>query len=315
MIIDTETHLIYRMWPIEANPELSRVFRLTWHEHSGALLVDEMDRANVDHAIVISYDGSDLSGPFKKTGSTPEDFVGGRKYTLASVREYPSRLLWFATLRDPRLDTSLRRMRTDVADGAYGFKIFPALFPLTLVDPALMSVYKVCANEDRRLIISFENTAPPNTPSVVEYLQQLPKLLRAFPDLRVQLNHGACIDPLDANVDEVARAVEGYDNVFLSTSYLGLVWEDESEYPFPRYLERLRKLKEHVGAEKIMWGTDWPWPESWLKYPQAVDAVRKHASFMSQSEKRLFLGENAQRFLGERLPGEAKRRNGQLPPM
>src|SRR5262245_10955397 len=70
--IDTETHLIFRMWPVEANPDYSRVFRLTSQEHSGDLLVDEMDRANVDHAIVISYDAIDLAGSLKQGGSTPE---------------------------------------------------------------------------------------------------------------------------------------------------------------------------------------------------------------------------------------------------
>ena len=46
-----------------------------------------------------------------------------------------------------------------------------------------------------------------------------------------------------------------------------------------------------------MWATDWPWLEHFFRYPQAVDAIRKHAHFFTETEKAAFLGGNAERFM------------------
>jgi hypothetical protein len=46
-----------------------------------------------------------------------------------------------------------------------------------------------------------------------------------------------------------------------------------------------------------MWATDWPWFEDKFKYQQGVDCIRKHADFMTEQEKALFLGGTAARFM------------------
>jgi predicted TIM-barrel fold metal-dependent hydrolase len=57
-----------------------------------------------------------------------------------------------------------------------------------------------------------------------------------------------------------------------------------------------------VGVEKLLWATDWPWLETHMTYPQAVDSIRKHANFFSANEKEAFLGGNAYSFIEELLP-------------
>jgi predicted TIM-barrel fold metal-dependent hydrolase len=297
VVIDSETHVIFRAWPIETNPGRSRVERFTWHEHSGDLLVDEMDRAGVDRAILISYDGQDVEWFLRSIGSTPEDFVTGKKYTRAAMAKHPERFYWFSTLKDPRLAASLDIVRADFADGARGLKIFPSFLVLAADDPALMAVYRMCVEADRRVILSFEDAHPPETPSIPEFFEQLDRLMRELPDLRVQLNHAGCVDPLEPEAEVVFRTVEKHPNTWLSTAAMGLIWDDGTEYPFPNYLSRLRRLRDEVGAERLLWGTDWPHFSHYMLYPQAVDAVRKHADFFSEQEKRLFLGLNAERFL------------------
>ena len=34
-----------------------------------------------------------------------------------------------------------------------------------------------------------------------------------------------------------------------------------------------------------MWATDWPWFDWAFKYEQGVNAIRKHADFLSEQEK------------------------------
>lgn len=301
MIIDTESHVIFRLWPIESNPTQSRVRRYTWHEHSGDLFVDEMDRAGVDRAFLISYDAEDILWYLQLNGSVAEDCVSGKKYTLSAVRKYPDRFIWFTTIKDPRRPDTLDRLRADFEEGAVGIKIFPAFFPIAMDDPAMLGVLRLCAELDRRVIIAFEDTKPPETPSVSEYFEQLDRVLAQFPGVRFQINHAGCVDPLSADAEAVFKVTGAHENMILSTAWTGMIWDDGTEYPFPNYLRRLERLKEAVGVDKLMWGTDWPWLEHEMKYPQAVDAIRKHATFLTEAEKRQFLGENAKRFVEGRV--------------
>jgi predicted TIM-barrel fold metal-dependent hydrolase len=313
MVIDTESHVIYRIFPRESNPDRPMTFRLSWHEHSGDLFVAEMDRAGVDKAFLISYDGDDIRWYLEILAENADlpDMMGGRKYTLESgVKKHPDRFLWFATLKDPRRPDTAQRTKRDLGDGALGMKIFPAHLQLSLTDPLLMDIYRIVAEAGRRIILSFEDTRPPRTASVAEYFEQLDQMLGRFPDLKVQINHAGAgdpreriSDPLNPESKLVIDVVNKHENVWLSTAWLGKVWDDESEYPFRKYLSRLERLYRGVGAEKLFWATDWPWLEEYQTYQQAVNSIRLHANFFSENEKRLFLGDNALSFVEDLLPG------------
>lgn len=302
MIIDSETHVIYRAWPIETNPSRSRVEGFTWHEHSGDLLADEMDRSGVDRTFLISYDGHDVEWFLRSIGTTPEDFITGKKYTRAAIDSHSGRFWWFSALKDPRRAENVDAVRADFAAGAVGLKIFPSFLVLAADDPSLMEIYRLCIEENRRVILSFEDAHPPETCSVPEFFDQLDGVLTEFPDLYVQLNHAGCVDPLTDELSIVAPVVNRHPNVWVSTAMMGLVWDDGTEYPFPNYLRRLERLRDAIGIDKMLWGTDWPHLAHQMHYPQAVDAVRRHATFMTDSEKALFLGGNAERFMGDIPP-------------
>jgi predicted TIM-barrel fold metal-dependent hydrolase len=299
MIIDSETHVIYRAWPIETNPSRSRVEGFTWHEHSGDLLSDEMDRAGVDRTFLISYDGYDVEWYLRSIDTTPEDFITGKKYTRAAIAAHPDKFWWFSTLKDPRNPDNLQLVRDDFDDGAIGLKIFPSFLVIAADDPSLMEVYRMCIEGNRRVILSFEDAHPPETRSIPEFFQELDRVLTELPDLRVQLNHGGCIDPLTEDIDVVAPVVNAHANVWVSTAMMGLLWDDGTEYPFPNYQRRLERFKDAIGIEKMLWGTDWPHQTQYMLYPQAIDAIRLHSTFMDDHEKDQFLGLNAERFIGD----------------
>lgn len=163
MIIDTETHVIYRVFAREVRPETPMTFRPSWHEHSGELLVAEMDRAGVDQTFLISYDADDIDWFYRFLGMEGDlsDTFGGRQYTLESgIKKFPSRFFWFATMKNVVRADSLDRTRKDLADGAVGMKVFPTYMNLAVDDPRLMEAYKVVAEAGRRLILSFEDTLP-----------------------------------------------------------------------------------------------------------------------------------------------------------
>jgi hypothetical protein len=71
------------------------------------------------------------------------------------------------------------------------------------------------------------------------------------------------IDPLNDEAKIIFDVVNRHDSVWLLIAWLGKVWDDESEvwddepkYPHPRYLARLQRLYENVGAEKLSWAND-----------------------------------------------------------
>ena len=72
---------------------------------------------------------------------------------------------------------------------------------------------------------------------------------------------------------------------------------EREEYPFVAWQEKVHALAEEIGYDRIMFASDWPYVDATTKYFELVDAVRKHADWLSSREKRWFLGENAARFM------------------
>jgi predicted TIM-barrel fold metal-dependent hydrolase len=252
LVIDTETHVIYRIFPREANPERPMTFRQSWHEHSGDLLAAEMDRSGVDKTFMISYDADDIAWSFRFLGVDGDlsDQFGGRKYTLESaVKKHPGRFIWSATLKHVERPDTMERMLRDIADGAVGIKTFPPYMQRRVDDPQLVEVYRWLAEHNRRVILSFEDTLPPHTPSLTECFEQLDRVLTELPDLKVQINHagaGNVSDPVSDPLNDAARiifdVVNRHDNVWLSAAWLSKNWDDLHEYPFVNYLARLERL-------------------------------------------------------------------------
>jgi predicted TIM-barrel fold metal-dependent hydrolase len=303
MIIDTETHIMQFARPARLNPHMSMTKHYTWHEHAAELLIAEMDVAGVDKVFCISYDAEDIWWGMRQRGFSIEDFGGGRKYTLLGVRNFPDRLLWFNTLKDPRKYDVPALIEQDKNDGVTGLKVFPGFMGIDLDDAKLLESLQVAERLGLPLLISFEVLRPPTTRSLAEYCEQLPRLLEQLPDLQVCLLHAGCADPLTPAIDAVAALTREYPQLYLSTAYPGEVWDDGTEYPFPNYLRRMKRLAELVGPEKMMWGTDWPWFEHAFKYPQAVDAIRLHADFLDDAGRQAFLGGTAVEFLSKASNG------------
>ena len=78
----------------------------------------------------------------------------------------------------------------------------------------------------------------------------------------------------------------------------GITWLFNSEfYPFPSAIKAIREAIDIAGIEKLMWGSDYPRTITAITYRMSYDFVIKSKE-LSEQEKSLFLGENAQRFYG-----------------
>ena len=70
------------------------------------------------------------------------------------------------------------------------------------------------------------------------------------------------------------------------------------EYPWSETESALRECVEHVGADRLIYGTDMPMVARFSTYRQTLDYYRKHCEFLSESERRSIIGGTAARVLG-----------------
>ena len=296
-VVDTETHVFVRCWPIETNPQMSAVDPFTRAEHSGAVLAAEMERCGVDVAILIGYDGYDFKSFMERYGSGPADFMGGRAYTRGWAARHRERFRYVTTLHDPRAHPdALEELARELEAGAVGVKFFPAYLNVLADAPEIRAAFDILRERSAAAAFGFEDTVPPATPSLPAMYESLARLAADYPDVPIQLNHGANADADSPEIDLLFEVVRAHPSILVSTSVLGGVlmhWADGWRYPFPEYLRKLAVYAEGLGPDRIAWGTDWPWFEGVAKYPQFLQAIVDHATFLSDEGKRLYLGGNA----------------------
>jgi hypothetical protein len=78
----------------------------------------------------------------------------------------------------------------------------------------------------------------------------------------------------------------------------GITWLYNSEfYPYPTAIRSIRQAADWVGWDRLMWGSDYPRTITAITYRMSYDFVSKSPE-LSDEQKALFLGGNAQRFYG-----------------
>jgi predicted TIM-barrel fold metal-dependent hydrolase len=299
MIIDTETHVFKRFIYSRSTGDNTLANPITWHEHSGDLLVQEMNVAGVDKVILASYDIDDVMWYLKilvpEGWIGSDDYIGGAKYTYQFIKKYPDRFIWFDAINPLEADC-VDWIEDKVKMGLKGVKWLPAFYGegSSVDGPEAHAVFETCVRLNLPAVLSFEEIMAnaPYTPS--EYGQQLVAAAERFPDLKIGLYHAGYGLPNMLEKEATIRTVKRYDNLYMSTA---LFWVGDNEYPFHSYMAILKELAERVGVDKLMWATDWPWTEWFCKYRQMVTAVQNHATFLSDAEKARFMGGTAMEFL------------------
>ena len=155
----------------------------------------------------------------------------------------------------------------------------------------LMPVFKLM--EEQGLVLSMclsENE---------RQIGEMREVIQECPKLRVAIGHfGMVTTP--AFRSQVMLAREG-KNVMIESG--GITWLFHREfYPYPSAIHAIREAAEWVGMERLMWGSDYPRTITAITYRMSYDFVSKSKE-LSDTDKALFLGENARLFYGfQNLP-------------
>ena len=124
-------------------------------------------------------------------------------------------------------------------------------------------------------------------------IAQFEEVLQQHPRLRVAIGHfGMATFPTFMEQVRLAH----HPNVMIESG--GITWLYNSEfYPFKGAVRAIRQAADEVGMEKLMWGSDYPRTITAITYRMSYDFVQKTTE-LTDEEKAMFLGRNAERFYG-----------------
>jgi predicted TIM-barrel fold metal-dependent hydrolase len=108
-------------------------------------------------------------------------------------------------------------------------------------------------------------------------------LIEKHPDLTVVIDHMAD-SPLDKPQElEKLIALKRYPKVFVKISH---TWSlSKQPYPYKDSQAQVKRLYEHFGPRRLMWGTDWPLVENHCGYAKALALVRDEMDFLNEEDK------------------------------
>ena len=86
----------------------------------------------------------------------------------------------------------------------------------------------------------------------------------------------------------------GESNAWIKCSYFPEAAKDLESYPFPIAKDHLRRLYDRAGADRLVWGSNFPNVRRACTYQQALDFIRIECDFLSESERAGLLGDNFQ---------------------
>ena len=122
-------------------------------------------------------------------------------------------------------------------------------------------------------------------------LADLVPLLEKYPDLDVVIDHMADCRPIDQEGRRLLLALARYPRVHVKISH---TWSLSGEgYPWKDTHGLVEEVYQHFGAQRIMWGTDWPMCLAKAPYAQPLSVVRDEMKFIAPQDLEWVLGKTA----------------------
>jgi L-fuconolactonase len=232
-------------------------------------------------------------------------------YILDSAKKFPGRLLPVVILDTQSPETP--ELFTDMVKhhGVRGIRMAntrPAhLDTAWMSSPAAMRVWKACAdlNVPMALIIFYNQL-----PYVLPLLRIIAKM---YPSLPILIDHlgtryGASLvelawakeaglpeaplpPPPDFGINDTIRIFEDTPNVYFKLTEVNMEQLHATGISAARVI---RRMADSFGAERLVWGSDVGQSLRW-SYAEKAAMGRAAASFLSASERALFLHDNAAR--------------------
>ena len=277
MVIDFHTH-VFPPWVKENRQDNLRRDPCFAHLYSSPKakiasaeeVIASMDQVGIDTSVILNIGWVDQ-----------EICVETNDYILEAVARYPNRLIGFCSIQPKAGEAAIREIERCARGGARGIgEMRPDVQGFDLGDKELMSPFAEVA-ERYHLIFLTHASEPvghqyPGKGSITPDI--LYRFIGNFPELRIVCAHWGGGLPFYALMPEVASAL---NNTFFDTAATPFLYQ-------PRIFEQVAEI---AGADKILFGSDYP-----LMSPQRVIAQIESIELLPEV-KAMILGDNAQRLL------------------
>ena len=122
---------------------------------------------------------------------------------------------------------------------------------------------------------------------------EMEEIIRECPNLKIAIGHFGMVTR-EGWEEQIKLA--RHPNVRIESGGITWLFNDEF-YPFHGAIRAIRRAADLVGMDKLMWGSDYPRTITAITYRMSYDFVIKSKE-LSETDKALFLGKNAEQFYG-----------------
>ena len=246
-------------------------------QNSAEVFLSNMDYAQVSAAVVV------------------QEFIDGLQndYLAEVMHRYPDRFFCFG-MADYMKEGFYSQAESLLDNGFKGLAI-PAhrLLGQPLTSDEMMRMFRLMERRGSLLSITLADG--------IRQVEEMEEVIANCPRLKVAIGHLCMANPPKAPCWENESwrkqiLLARHENVMIETG--GITWLYNSEfYPFPSAVRAICEAADLVGMEKLMWGSDYPRTITAITYRMSYDFITK-SSMLTETAKRLLLGENARRFYG-----------------
>jgi predicted TIM-barrel fold metal-dependent hydrolase len=234
-------------------------------------LISSMDRDGVDISVIVNYGWS-----------THEFCVETNDYILESVARHPKRLIGFGAVSSYTDDTSLAEIERCIRGGIRGIgELRPDTLSIDYSDKDILKPFADLLRKHKLIMLTHASEPVghiyPGKGAATPGL--LYSFIASFPDVPVVCAHWGGGLPFYTLMPEVRVALE---NVYFDTAIS----------PFLYRPEIYHQVSQLVGADRILFGSDYPVIAQGRILREIVSAG------ISEEEKSMILSDNACRLLG-----------------
>ena len=154
-----------------------------------------------------------------------------------------------------------------------------------LTSDELMKVF--CLMEKNNVILSIDLA------DGEEQVSEMQEIISEFPMLKIAIGHFGMVTR-QGWLEQIKLARN--ENVMIESGGITWLFNDEF-YPFVSAVKAIKEAAGIVGMEKLMWGSDYPRTITAITYRMSYDFIIR-SNLLSEEEKSLFLGKNAEKFYG-----------------
>jgi predicted TIM-barrel fold metal-dependent hydrolase len=232
------------------------------------MLLASMQAACVDFAVLVQYIG----------------YRWDNTYSAAVLRAFPDKFLGVCRVdpEDPSAPDHLSYWTE--THGFRGVRLSPA--PDARGDwfcgPSMGPLFRRAADLHVPVVLLTKSSRLPDLAAILE----------AVPDVDVVIDHMAdCVENNPAHL-QLLLTLARYPRVFLKTGHM---WANSVVgYPWRDQLALVKRICKVYGAERVMWGSDWPFCLHHATYAQSLTYLREE-DVLSPEELAWVLGGTARR--------------------